>query len=156
MDTLRRGHDPGMFVCARLLVIVASVITLAALTLPAAAFGDYTEHGYVKVRDGVELSYTVIRPSKSGRYPALLNFAGYTSGSDPGSSNAIPPAEMVKDGYATIGVNVRGSGCSGGTFEVYDPRWATDGYDIVEWIARQSGRRAGWAYGAAPSRASRS
>jgi putative CocE/NonD family hydrolase len=110
---------------------------VAASTWSASAFGDYTENGYVTVRDGVELSYTVIRPSQTGSYPALLNFAGYTSGSDPGSSNAIPPAEMVKAGYATIGVNVRGSGCSGGAFEVYDPRWATDGYDIVEWIARQ-------------------
>jgi putative CocE/NonD family hydrolase len=118
--------------------MVVSAVTLAALTWSPNAFGDYTEHGYIKVRDGVELSYTVIRPSQTGRYPALLNFAGYTSGSDPGSSNAIPPADMVKAGYATIGVNVRGSGCSGGTFEVYDPRWATDGYDIVEWIARQS------------------
>jgi putative CocE/NonD family hydrolase len=112
-------------------------VTLAALTWSANAFADYTEHGYIKVRDGVELAYTVIRPSQTGSYPTLLNFAGYTSGSDPGSSNAIQPSEMVKAGYATIGVNVRGSGCSGGTFEVYDPRWGTDGYDVVEWIARQ-------------------
>jgi putative CocE/NonD family hydrolase len=121
----------------RRLLTVTIGVTLAALTWSANAFGDYTEHGYITVRDGVELSYTVIRPSQTGSYPALLNFAGYTSGSDPGSSGAIPPAEMVKAGYATIGVNVRGSGCSGGTFEVYDPRWATDGYDVVEWIARQ-------------------
>jgi putative CocE/NonD family hydrolase len=122
---------------SRRLVTVAMGVALAALTWSANAFGDYTEHGYVTVRDGVELSYTVIRPTKMGTYPALVNYAGYTSGSDPGSSNAIPPAEMVKEGYATIGVNVRGSGCSGGTYEVYDPRWATDGFDVVEWIARQ-------------------
>jgi putative CocE/NonD family hydrolase len=126
-----------IYPAARRLVMVTIAVTLVALTWSTKAFGDYTEHGYITVRDGVELSYTVIRPSQTGSYPALLNFAGYTSGSDPGSSNAIPPEEMVKAGYATIGVNVRGSGCSGGTYEVYDPRWATDGYDVVEWIARQ-------------------
>jgi hypothetical protein len=130
-------RDMTRSVPVRRFVTATIGVMLASLTLSASAFADYTEHGYIKVRDGVELSYTVIRPSQTGHYPALLNFAGYTSGSDPGSSTAIQPEEMVKAGYAMIGVNVRGSGCSGGTFEVYDPRWATDGYDVVEWIARQ-------------------
>ena len=36
-------------------------------------------------------------------------------------------------GYATVGVNMRGSGCSGGVFDVFNPAQMADGYDVVDW-----------------------
>ncbi len=40
-------------------------------------------------------------------------------------------------GYATVSVNLRGSGCSGGVFDVFNPAQMADGYDVVETVARQ-------------------
>ena len=41
-------------------------------------------------------------------------------------------------GYATVSVNMRGTGCSGGVFDVFNRAQHADGYDIVETVARQS------------------
>jgi putative CocE/NonD family hydrolase len=40
-------------------------------------------------------------------------------------------------GYAYVGVNVRGTGCSEGVFSYYQPIEAQDGAEVVEWIAAQ-------------------
>jgi hypothetical protein len=40
-------------------------------------------------------------------------------------------------GFAYVGVNVRGSGCSGGVFDPFNAAQAADGYDVVETVARQ-------------------
>ena len=40
-------------------------------------------------------------------------------------------------GYATVGVNVRGTGCSGGAFDAFEQLQALDGYDVVETVAAQ-------------------
>ena len=40
-------------------------------------------------------------------------------------------------GYATVGVNMRGSGCSGGVFDLFDLPTTADGYDVVETVAAQ-------------------
>jgi putative CocE/NonD family hydrolase len=47
-------------------------------------------------------------------------------------------ATLLKAGYAIFGVNIAGTGCSQGTFSLFSPRWSTDGYDAVEWAAKQS------------------
>jgi hypothetical protein len=41
-------------------------------------------------------------------------------------------------GYAAVGVNIRGTGCSGGAFRFFEWLQSTDGYDVVETIAAQS------------------
>jgi len=99
--------------------------------------GPTTERGYITVRDGTQLQFTLQRPARPGRFPTLLNFAGYNSGSNVESSAPPIADDLLAEGFAIIGVNVRGSGCSGGAFEVFDPRWALDGYDVIEWIAHQ-------------------
>lgn len=97
-----------------------------------------TERGYLAMRDGVQLAYVIERPDGPGPYPAVLNYDGYSAGDAPTSSAQTSlHDELLADGYAFVGVNVRGSGCSGGTFIVFDPAWATDGHDVVEWIAAQ-------------------
>src|SRR5690606_6481448 len=40
-------------------------------------------------------------------------------------------------GFAYVGVNMRGTGCSGGVFDTFSPAQSADGYDIVEIVARQ-------------------
>src|SRR5437764_3428413 len=40
-------------------------------------------------------------------------------------------------GFAVVDVNMRGTGCSGGAFDFFEPLQGLDGYDVIETIARQ-------------------
>ena len=40
-------------------------------------------------------------------------------------------------GYAYVGVNMRGTGCSGGSYRFFEISQQTDGYDVVEAVAAQ-------------------
>jgi hypothetical protein len=40
-------------------------------------------------------------------------------------------------GYAVVDVNMRGTGCSGGAFDFFEPLQSLDGYDVVETVAHQ-------------------
>ena len=40
-------------------------------------------------------------------------------------------------GYAVVDVNMRGTGCSGGAFDFFEPLQGLDGYDVIETVARQ-------------------
>jgi uncharacterized protein len=40
-------------------------------------------------------------------------------------------------GYAYVGVNMRGTGCSGGSFQFFEPIQLLDGYDVIETVAAQ-------------------
>lgn len=100
--------------------------------------GDETEmFGYVTTRDGVQLSVMVRLPGPAdqGPYPTVVEYSGYGP-SNPGSPE---PGTRIAGllGYATVGVNMRGSGCSGGVFDVFNTAQQVDGYDAIEAIARQ-------------------
>ena len=69
------------------------------------------------------------------RYPTLFEYSGYSPGERVDRSYV---ERFVPEGYALLGVNVRGTGCSGGTFDFLEPAEGTDGYDIIEWAANQS------------------
>ena len=92
-------------------------------------------HGYLEVRDGTLLAYEGYVPGDgSGQWPALLTYDGYAAGS---SVDAEYVERYVPQGYAVVGVSVRGTGCSGGAFDFFEPQQAMDGHDAVEWIAAQ-------------------
>lgn len=93
--------------------------------------------GYITMRDGVQLSATVRLPgpASEGPYPTVVEYSGYAT-SDPADPE---PGSLIAGllGYATVGVNMRGSGCSGGSFDVFNLAQQVDGYDVVEAVARQ-------------------
>jgi hypothetical protein len=41
-------------------------------------------------------------------------------------------------GFTVVDVNMRGTGCSGGAFDFFEPLQSLDGYDVIETVARQS------------------
>ena len=93
--------------------------------------------GYITTRDGTKLSVNVTYPigAGTGPWPVVVNYSGY----DP-SKPGPPPSESLlyaAQGYAVVGVNMRGTGCSGGAFEFMETLQSTDGYDMVETLARQ-------------------
>jgi predicted acyl esterase len=95
--------------------------------------------GYIQVRDGVLLSTTTRMPDPAlygdGPYPTVIEYSGYGP-SNPGAEE--PGVRIARAlGYATVSVNLRGTGCSGGVFDVFNPAQMADGYDVVEVVARQ-------------------
>ncbi len=112
---------------------------------PDQAFYDAQEigegFGYIEMRDGTLLSATVRLPGpvEDGPYPTVIEYSGY----DPSSPYEIEPAINIYGllGWATVGVNMRGSGCSGGAYDYFEPMQSLDGYDVIEAIAAQD-----WVY----------
>src|SRR5947208_11866979 len=95
--------------------------------------------GYITMSDGVKLRYAVELPAAGGRFPVAMKYDGYCEGTDPMTCNEGHDASaLLADGYAVLGVNIRGTGCSQGQFDFRNPVENTDGAAAVEWAARQS------------------
>lgn len=102
----------------------------------AAAAPPIVERVYIPVAAGTPQQTTiaawVVRPasSESRPVPALFRHTPYGATGNAG-------AEWAAQGYAYVDADVRGTGCSGGSYGIFSPREIRDGYDVVEWIARQ-------------------
>jgi len=94
-------------------------------------------YGYLTTRDGTRLAINVRLPGpvEGGPYPTVVEYSGY----DPANPEGMEPASRIAEslGYATVGVNLRGSGCSGGSWQYFEPLQSLDGYDAIEAIAAQ-------------------
>jgi putative CocE/NonD family hydrolase len=101
--------------------------------------------GYLTARDGTLLRYSVLLPARSGRFPVIINYSGYDPGAIGGAAylhdnttmSTDVDATLLEHGYAILGINARGTGCSEGTFDFLGPSYGTDGADAVEWAASQ-------------------
>ena len=105
------------------------------------AFGHEAAEGfnYLVMRDGVELSAMVRFPDRvlwgDGPWPTVIEYSGYSPSNPDNPEPGTRIATLL--GFATVAVNMRGTGCSGGVFDVFNPAQHADGYDIVEIVARQ-------------------
>jgi predicted acyl esterase len=114
--------------------------------------------GYIVVRDGTTLAINVTMPGppEDGPYPTIVNYSGYdparpgepvVHGKQESYCAAIPvlcdaPSDasaliMAASGYATVSVNIRGTGCSGGAYDYFEALQLLDGYDVIEAVAAQ-------------------
>ncbi|MEM7140415.1 MAG: CocE/NonD family hydrolase [Actinomycetota bacterium] len=114
---------------------------------------------YIETRDGTTLSAYVVLPGpvEDGPYPTVVEYSGYNP-SDPYSglgggfdptpfcgilptlckAPAQPGSQLASlFGYAVVGVNVRGTGCSGGAYDFFETMQVLDGYDVIEAVAAQ-------------------
>ena len=113
--------------------------TAALLALPStAAAQQRTVQGYIPMSDGVTLAYQVVLPDPGvhgpGPYPTLLDYSGYGPGR---TVNYNLDERFVTKGYALAGVNIRGTGCSGGYFDYFEDRQSVDGKEAIEWLTSQ-------------------
>ena len=96
-------------------------------------------YGYIPTRDGTLLSANVAFPDSGtwgpGPWPTVVIYSGY----DPSNPAGLPVEALLYlfRGYAVVGVNMRGSGCSGGAFHYNTAPAGTDGYDAIEALAHQ-------------------
>ena len=107
-------------------------------------------YGYLTTRDGTELSIYVHPPEDvakalpgvqpppvpAGPTPTLIEYSGYGYADPAGPQNGISILANLM-GFTVVDVNMRGTGCSGGAFDFFEPLQSLDGYDVIETIARQ-------------------
>jgi uncharacterized protein len=114
-------------------------------------------YGYLTTRDGTKLAYSVHPPTSptslgiptlaplpnlpasvpfTPPYPTLIEYSGYGYANPAGPTSGIAVLANLM-GFAVVDVNMRGTGCSGGAFDFFEPLQNLDGYDVIETIARQ-------------------
>ena len=117
---------------------------------------------YVTMRDGVSIAATVRLPAGAssladGPFPTVMEYSGYetagphdpinclvlqdqTACHDPlvPSSNTVIGGVIAREnGFATVSVQIRGTACSGGAFDLFGYPTDYDGYDMIEVLAHQ-------------------
>ena len=109
-------------------------------------------YGYLTTRDGTKLAYSVHPPTDisntqgidpppnpagdSVPSPTLVEYSGYGYADPAGPQSGIAALANLM-GYTVVDVNMRGTGCSGGAFDFFEPLQGLDGYDTIEAVARQ-------------------
>ncbi len=112
-------------------------------------------YSYLTTRDGTQLALTVHPPTHPAGvgglpegfpvpngpdytkpYPTLIEYSGYGYADPSGPVNGIAAIANVM-GFAVVDVSMRGTGCSGGAFDFFEPLQSLDGYDVIETIAHQ-------------------
>jgi uncharacterized protein len=114
---------------------------------------------YVTMRDGITLAATVrLPPGKTladGPFPTVVEYSGYAIaaphsliaaelGQAPTNDPLLPDTSTVVGsviapllGFATVSVQMRGTGCSGGAFDLFGLPSDYDGYDIIQTVGAQ-------------------
>lgn len=140
---LWRELDPGDYsVHDGDLVLGTGTVSDFAGPPPAQSFYDGQTlakgFNYITTRDGTTLSANVSFPAgavPAGGFPTVVEYSGY----DPSNPANTTFATLFNAlGFAYVGVNVRGTGCSGGAFMTFEPIQSVDGYDVIETVAAQS------------------
>ena len=86
-------------------------------------------------RDGVKLAANVFLPAGSGPFPVVLSRTPYLKDAL-GELAGYSAKKYTDAGYAFVMQDVRGKGHSEGFYEAFIPDME-DGYDTVEWVAKQ-------------------
>lgn len=134
----------------RVLVLIVAIALLGLPGLsgvgPAEADPEFLETGFIPVGthnddplDDALLHYKIIPPDPGicgpipdGGMPTVIDYSGYL------------PAITIYDGlddrftdecYAVVGLNMRGTSCSSGQFDYFEPRQSIDGVEAIDWLA---------------------
>ncbi len=98
---------------------------------------------FVPMRDGVRLATDIYRPDARGKFPALLSMSPYGKERQayPGGFYMQVEAgdieNYVRNGYVHVIADCRGSMPSQGQWNFTDKDEQLDGYDLIEWMAKQ-------------------
>ena len=87
-----------------------------------------------EMRDGVELAGNLYLPAGDGPFPCVVQRTPY--GKDAMFANPAGTTKYTDAGYAYLVQDVRGKGRSEGFYQAFIDD-AFDGYDTVEWMAKQ-------------------
>jgi putative CocE/NonD family hydrolase len=116
---------------------MSGAIWICLVATGGAAAATVQHQGYIPMADGAKLAYTVVLPASTGRFPVAMAYAGYCEGTSVTCNDATNATALLDAGYAVLGVNIRGTGCSTGTFDAFTGLEWRDGAAAIEWAARQ-------------------
>ncbi len=112
------------------------LVALCMLAAPTAAQAAPV-YDYATTADGTDIAVSVWFPpgyTPGSTWPALFEMDGYGGARN---VNDTQFAGKTKD-FVVVYASVRGSGCSGGRFDLFGPVNAADGHDVIErWIVKQ-------------------
>jgi putative CocE/NonD family hydrolase len=142
------------------LVMAASLAlagaSLAAQTVTQATvqtYPDVIRHSlYVPVRDGTKLAVNIYQPAQgdrvvTGQLPVIFAFTPYRARiraadgtiTEVALGDRLALRSLVRAGYVVAVADIRGKGASFGARRGFQDRTeANDGYDLIEWLAKQS------------------
>jgi putative CocE/NonD family hydrolase len=98
------------------------------------------EHVWIEMRDGTRLSARVWLPkgAAASPFPAILEYIPYRKRDFTAQRDAVMHPYFAGYGYASVRVDIRGSGESEGVLtDEYLPLEQEDGVEILQWIAGQ-------------------
>ncbi len=111
-----------------------------------ALYGRGVRHNVgVPMSDGVVLRADIHYPTvpktgqpADGPFPVLLSMTPYGKKAPPPAAQIGGGATpyLIKRGYIEVMVDVRGSGVSGGSFEMFGERQTQDGIELVAWASK--------------------
>ena len=136
---------------------------LSTKSTPPASFysSQHLEAGlnYVRMRDGITIAATVrLPPGKTladGPFPTVIEYSGYATAAPhsliaslegqgqandplvPDSATIVGGAIAPLLGFASVSVQMRGTGCSGGAFDLFGLPSDYDGYDVIQTVGAQ-------------------
>lgn len=144
------------------LAVAAAVLAgTAAVVVPPPGPAAAAPNQFVTMPDGIEIAINVRLPDgyvPGRRYPTVFEMSGYDGGSAEDGTLAkdlftdlgitgipVVPTEDSRQltrrfnrEYVTVHASVRGTGCSGGEFDLFSTKSAQDGrYIIDHWIPQQ-------------------
>jgi putative CocE/NonD family hydrolase len=122
--------------------LVAALVPLTGLRADPTGSPWKDTNGYIPVAQGTAdatvLHYQVRFPDAAtfgnGPYPTVVDYSGY----EPAITFYDGLAgRFLAEGYAVAGVNIRGTGCSGGKFDYFEPLESKDGAEAIDWLGSQ-------------------
>jgi uncharacterized protein len=138
-----------------------SVLSSTSVPPPSLYSSQHLHAGlnYVRMRDGISIAATVrLPPGKTladGPFPTVVEYSGYATaaphslidaleGKAPSSDALLPDTATIVGsviapllGFVTVSVQMRGTGCSGGAYDLFGLPSDYDGYDIIQTVGGQ-------------------
>lgn len=97
-----------------------------------------TENLFVTLADGTRLAAKLWRPEGAGAVPAILEYLPYRKHDGTRTRDNDMHEYLAGHGYASIRVDIRGTGESEGTItDEYTAQEQDDGCEVIAWIAAQ-------------------
>ena len=123
-------------------LIVAAILLSSATSAAAQSPATYDvvladRNLMIPTRDGKSMATDIYRPARNGvavseRLPVLLQRTPYDK-----TGARIQAEYLAKRGYVVAVQDIRGRYKSEGKFLKVQPLDATDGFDVIEWLAKQ-------------------
>lgn len=99
---------------------------------------EVSDHVLITMSDGVHLSARIWRPRTERPVPALLEYLPYRKGDWTAPRDAQRHPWYAAHGYASVRVDLRGSGDSGGVMrDEYSIQELSDAVEVIDWLAEQ-------------------